>query len=116
MSADTHVTEPRLARSVRRILTWGPGIDGRLIFVAVVAAYLVVIAAGRRSWGVDLWPWLGVPSGPSLFFDARNLTAALECQRQGYDPLFENPCDPRGRPLMYLRPWLLFGVFGLNQS
>ena len=56
------------------------------------------------------------PPGPSLFFDARNLTAAWECQRLGHDPLFDNPCDPWRRPLMYLRPWLLLGVLGLDQS
>ena len=56
------------------------------------------------------------PPGPSLFFDARNLTAAWECQRLGHDPLFDNPCDPWRRPLMYLRPWLLLGVLGLDHS
>src|SRR5204863_9446358 len=37
-------------------------------------------------------------------------------QRLGYDPLYVSPCDPWGRPLMYLRPWLLLGALGLNQS
>lgn len=84
--------------------------------LAAVAIYLATIAAGRLVWNVDLWPRLGVPSGPSLFFDARNLTAAWECQRLGYDTLYESPCDPRGRPLNYLRPWLLLGFLGLDQS
>jgi hypothetical protein len=75
-----------------------------------------VIAASRIVWKVDLWPRLGVPSGPALFFDARNVTAAWECQRLGYDTLYESPCDPRHRPLNYPRPWLLLGVLGLNQS
>ena len=105
-----------LVLPLRRLLTWAPDVDGRMVLLAAVAAYLAVIAAGRRVWGVDLWPMLGVPSGPSLFFDARNLTAAWECDRLGYDPLYDNPCDPWGRPLMYLRPWLLLGVLGLDQS
>ncbi len=105
-----------LVRPLRRVLGWLPAADGRLVLLAAVAAYLAIIAAGRLVWGVDLWPFSGVPSGPSLFFDARNLTAAWECQRLGYDPLYENPCDPWGRPLMYLRPWLLLGVLGLDQS
>ena len=58
----------------------------------------------------------GSPRDRRLFFDARNLTASWECQRLGYDPLYDNPCDPWRRPLMYLRPWLLLGVFGLDQS
>lgn len=90
--------------------------DGRLVMLGAVAIYLGTIAAGRLVWDVDLWPRLGVPSGPSLFFDARNVTAAWECQRLGYDTLYESPCDPQGRPLNYLRPWLLLGVLGLDQS
>jgi hypothetical protein len=100
---------------LRRVLTWGSRTDGRIILLAAVAVYLGAIAAARAWWRVDLWPRLGVPSGPSLFFDARNLTAAWECQRLGYDPLYESPCDPWGRPLMYLRPWLLLTPLGLGQ-
>jgi glycosyl transferase family 87 len=105
-----------LVASVRRLLNYGSRRDGRIVLFAAVAVYLLAIAAGRRWWHVDLWPILGVPPGPSLFFDARNLTAAWECQRLGYDPLYESPCDPWGRPLMYLRPWLLLTPLGLDQS
>ncbi len=87
-----------------------------MVLLAAVALYLATIASGRLVWGVDLWPRLGVPSGPSLFFDARNLTAAWECQRLGYDTLYDSPCDPWGRPLNYPRPWLLLGSLGLDQS
>lgn len=101
---------------MQRLLTWRPDIDGRVIVTLAVATYLGMIAVGRLEWGVDLWPYLGVPSGPALFVDARNLTAAWESARLGYDPLYESPRDPWHRPLMYLRPWLLLGVFGLDQS
>ena len=106
----------RFARSISRLLTWGPAVDGRLIVIGAVIVYLAIIATGRLAWGVDVWPSLGVPSGPSLFFDARNLTAAWESSRLGYDPLYISPRDPWGRPLMYLRPWLLLGALGLDQS
>ena len=101
---------------MRRLLTWGAGVDGRAILIAIVAVYFGAIATARLFWAVDLWPFLGVPSRPMPFIDARNLTAAWECQRLGYDPLYESPCDPLGRPLMYLRPWLLLGALGLDQS
>ena len=110
------IVERVLVRPLRRLLSWRRDTDGRVVLFTIVAGCLSTIAAARLIWGVDLWPWLGVPPGPSLFFDARNLTAAWDCQRLGYDPLYENPCDPRGRPLMYLRPWLLFGFLGLGQS
>jgi Glycosyltransferase family 87 len=74
------------------------------------------VAGVRTLGGVDLWPWLGVPSGPSTFFDARNVMAALECRRMGLDPLIENPCDPWGRPVVYPRTWLLLRFLGLDQS
>jgi hypothetical protein len=105
-----------MRRIGQRLLTWRPDIDGRVIVIGVVATYLGIIAAGRLGWGIDLWPYLGVPSGPALFSDARNVTAAWESERLGYDPLYENPRDPWHRPLMYLRPWLLLGVLGLDQS
>jgi hypothetical protein len=115
-SAAPGSAERLLASPLRRLLTWRSDVDGRVVLVAAITLYLGIIAAGRLGWGFDLWPYLGVPSGPSLFFDARNLTASWECQRLGYDPLYDNPCDPWRRPLMYLRPWLLLGVFGLDQS
>ena len=115
-SVPPDIAERLLFSPLRRLLSWRPEIDGRAILIVVVAAYLSTIAAGRLIWGVDLWPSLGVPPGPSLFFDARNLTAAWECQRLGYDPLYQSPCDPWRRPLMYLRPWLLLGSLGLDQS
>ena len=112
---------PRLAGQshggrLQQLLTWRPDIDGRLILIVAVATYLGIVATGRLVWGVDLWPYLGVPPGRSLFFDARNVTAAWESERLGFDPLYENPRDPWRRPLMYLRPWLLLGVLGLDQS
>jgi hypothetical protein len=84
--------------------------------LGAIVVYLGIIATGRLAWHVDLWPRFGVPSGPSLFFDARNLTAAWECERLGYDTLYENPCDPWGRPLNYPRLWLLLRAMGLDQS
>jgi len=108
--------ERLLASGMRRFLTWGPASDGRVILFGAVAAYLTAVAVGHLVWRLNVWAFLGIPPGPSVFFDARNLTAAWECQRLGYDPLYENPCDPWGRPLMYLRPWLLLGTLGLDQS
>ena len=105
----------RVVAAVRLLLNRGRG-DGRLVLLTAVAAYLFVVAIARLWLHVDVWGFLGVPSGPSPFFDARNLTAALDCHRLGIDPLYTNPCDPWGRPLMYLRPWLLLGYVGLNQT
>jgi hypothetical protein len=105
-----------LERMLIAILTYRPEIDGRLFVIAALAVYFLVVAVPRLLWSLDVWPRLGVPSGPSLFFDTRNLTAALECRRLGFDPLVESPCDPWGRPLNYPRVWLALRWLGLNQS
>jgi hypothetical protein len=89
--------------------------DGRSIVLGSIALYLSVVTGLRALWDVDIWPWLGVPSGPSIFFDARNVAAAVECSRLGYDPLTDNPCDPWDRAMFYPRVWLLLRVTGLEQ-
>jgi glycosyl transferase family 87 len=98
------------------ILSYRPDVDGRVLVVTVLGIYFLVVALPRLVWGADIWRFLGVPTGPSLFFDTRNLTAALECRRLGYDPLRESPCDPWGRPLNYPRIWLALRWLALNQS
>jgi hypothetical protein len=99
-----------------RLLSFRPELDGRLVVLGAVALYVAIAALVRLLWDVDPRPWLGVPPGPSLFFDTRNITAALECRRLGYDPLVENPCDPWGRPMFYPRVWLLLRWLGFDQS
>jgi hypothetical protein len=99
-----------------RVLAYRSDVDGRIFLAGAIGIYFLVVAIPRAGWGIDIWPRLGVPSGPSLFFDTRNLTAALECRRLGFDPLVESPCDPWGRPLNYPRVWLVLRWLGLNQS
>ena len=105
-----------IERTLYGLLTYRPDIDGRIFVAGALAVYFLIVAIPRAVWGIDIWPRLGVPSGPSLFFDTRNLTAALECRRLGFDPLVESPCDPWGRPLNYPRVWLVLRFLGLNQS
>jgi len=106
----------RLFGVVRAIVTFRPDLDGRLIVVAALAVYFLILTVGRAFFRVDIWPSLGVPTGPSLFFDTRNVTAALDCSRLGFDPLVENPCDPWDRPMNYPRLWLALRWLGLDRS
>jgi hypothetical protein len=99
-----------------RLLAFRPELDGRVVLLVGVTLYVAIAGLVRLLWDADPRPWLGVPPGPSLFFDTRNVTAALECRRLGYDPLVENPCDPWGRPMFYPRVWLLLRWLGLDQS
>lgn len=92
------------------------GVDGRLLIVGVAAAYFAAVALARFAWGADLWPYLGVKSAPTLFFDARNVGAAADCWAMGYDPLYENPCDPWHRVIVYPRVWVLLHYVGFTQD
>jgi Glycosyltransferase family 87 len=94
----------------------GRGLDGRLLVLAVLAVYFAVVAVPRLLFDEDIWPFLGVPSESTVFYDARNVAAAADCRRLGYDPLVDNPCDPSGRPMNYPRMWLLLRFTGLHQS
>jgi hypothetical protein len=99
-----------------RGLSHGVHQDGRLLIAAMVGVYLVTVAGARAIFSIDLWPHLGVPVGPSLFFDGRNVAAAAECRDLGFNPLVHNPCDPWGRPMVYPRVWLALRWLGLEES
>src|SRR4029450_13666521 len=94
----------------------GRGLDGRLVVLAILAAYFALVALPRALLDVDLWPRLGVPAEDTLFYDARNVAAAADCRRLGHDPLVDNPCDPTDRPMIYPPLWLLPLLLGLRQS
>jgi hypothetical protein len=105
-----------VVRPLARLLAYQRCHDGRIVLVIAVALYVTVVSLAWLIWQVNLWPWLGVPPGPSLFFDTQNVLAALECSRLGYDPLVDSPCDPWQRPMFYPRVWLALQWLGLDQS
>jgi hypothetical protein len=106
----------RIQLAVVKVTSFRPDLDGRFLAAGMLAAYFAAVAIPRLFWGINIWPRLGVPAAPTLFFDTRVVTAGLECRRMGLDPLVYNPCDPLGRPLNYPRAWLLLRYVGLNQS
>lgn len=122
MRQETATDEPasvstgRTRQALLVLAAFRTDLDGRLLAAGVLAIYLLTVGVPGLLWGINIWPYLGVPSAPSLFFDTRVVTSALECQRLGFDPLTSNPCDPAGRTLNYPRVWLLLRWFGLGQS
>jgi hypothetical protein len=105
-----------VVRPLACVLAYEGRADGRLVMLGAISVYFGAVAIARLIWQTSLWPWLGVPPGPTLFFDTRNVLAAIECQRLGFDPLVENPCDPWQRPMFYPRVWLAASWLGLDQS
>lgn len=57
-----------------------------------------------------------IPFSTEGFWDARQMAMAAESHAQGYDPLVENPANPRGTKLNYPRIWHLLFALGINQS
>ena len=110
------VSTGRAQQAVLAIAAFRTDLDGRTLAAGVLAVYFLTVGLPRLLWGANIWPRLGVPAAPSLFFDTRVVTAGLECRRLGLDPLTSNPCDPADRALNYPRVWLLLRWLGLNQS
>ena len=100
---------------LNRWLSAGQGIDGRLVALGAVALYWAAVGLAAVG-GVDLWRVLGVPSGPILFVDTHNLTAAAECAQHGVDPFLDNPCDVDDRVWNYSRLWLVVAWLGVDDS
>lgn len=57
-----------------------------------------------------------IPVCPPSFLDSRQLAWASESFALGYDPLIENPVNPRGHQLNYPRIWQLLFLLGINES
>lgn len=93
--------------------TW----SGPLVVGVGVGLFAVTwLVAGVCGITTEFWTWLGVEPLRPVFADLRNITTALDCQRLGYDPLVEDPCDPWGRPMNYPRVWLLLGSLGMGEA
>lgn len=61
-----------------------------------------------KQWNIAL--------DPPGFRDSRQFTWASEAHALGYDPLIENPVNPRGHQLNYPRIWHLLFTLGINES
>ncbi len=61
-----------------------------------------------RQWHITL--------EPPGFHDSRQFAWASEAYALGYDPLKENPVNPRGHQLNYPRIWHLLFYLGINES
>ncbi|RKZ61204.1 MAG: hypothetical protein DRR16_15725 [Candidatus Parabeggiatoa sp. nov. 3] len=99
------------------ILSKNSKMDGRIIVLLFLITYfsMIYISSFVMPY-VQFWTYLGVPSMSPSFADLRDITSALECYRQGFDPLIHNPCDPWNRPMNYPRLWLGLSSLGLDQS
>ncbi len=81
------------------------------ITIPVAAVFLSAFADINRP----LHQW-NTAEGPGRFFDSRQFAWAAESYYQGYDPLIENPANPRGQKLNYPRIWHLLFPLVVDES
>jgi len=94
-----HIKWIRLLLFVIIILTMGGAI---LSYVFFENDFLI------RKWNI--------PLDPPGFYDSLQFAWASESHARGYDPLIENPLNPRGHQLNYPRIWHLLFYLGINRS
>lgn len=80
-----------------------------LIIAASVFSYVFI----DNNFLIRKW---NLPLDPPGFLDSRQFAWASEAYDQGYDPLIENPVNPRGHQLNYPRIWHLLFKLGINES
>ncbi len=81
-----------------------------IIFLAVTIFSYVFF---DNNFSIRQW---NLPLSPPGFHDSRQFAWASESFAMGYDPLIENPQNPRGHQLNYPRIWQLPFHLGINES
>lgn len=82
----------------------------------VIALFYLVYFILLHRFNFNLIAFMGVPVLEHSFADLRGITSGWDCQRLGYDPFLENPCDPWGRRLIYPRTWQIFSFLNIGQA
>jgi len=92
--------------------------NGRCCLASImIGVGIICVFVGTVKGYSAIWSIWHIPVMTPYFADARNLTGGAESIENGYDPLYENPGDPWGRPLNHPRllQHILSGL-GINQE
>ncbi len=84
-----------------------------IITILILATSIFSYVFFDNNFFVRKWH---IPMAPQGFHDSRQFAWASEAYAQGYDPLIENPVNPRGHQLNYPRIWHVFFDLGINES
>src|SRR5687767_4999231 len=87
-----------MARSRTRLLLF--------VSLALLGFVLVLFVSGPAN----VWKALGIPAMLPHFADATIFGSATQSRALGFDPMYENPCDPWERWLPYPRVWELANI------
>jgi hypothetical protein len=81
--------------------------------ISIIAATIFSYVFLDNNFLMRKW---NIPADPPGFLDSRQFAWASESYAQGYDPLVDNPVNPKGQPLNYPRIWHLLFSLGINES
>lgn len=84
-----------------------------IVTILILAAATVLYVFFDNNFLMRQWH---LPLDPPGFYDSRQFAWASESYAQGYNPLFENPANPKGQQLNYPRIWHLLFTLGINES
>jgi hypothetical protein len=84
-----------------------------VVTILILAVSIFSFVFFQNVWLLRKW---NIPIDPPGFLDSRQFAWASEAYAMGYDPLIENPVNPRGHQLNYPRIWHIFFHLGINES
>jgi hypothetical protein len=91
-------------------MNWSRG----LLFILILSVLATTIFSAVFFENSSLIKKWNIPACPPHFLDSRQLAWAAEAHAQGYDPLIENPVNPRGHQLNYPRIWHILFMFDID--
>ena len=84
-----------------------------VVTILILTLSIVSFVFFDNNFFIKQW---NIPLASPGFLDSRQFAWASEAYAQGYDPLVENPVNPRGQQLNYPRIWHLLFALGINES
>jgi hypothetical protein len=87
-----------------------------LFFIGIILIITLAIFSEVYLKNYNLIGKWNIPYDAPGFKDSYQYAWASESYALGYDPLIENPVNPRGHQLNYPRIWHIFFYLGVNES
>ncbi len=85
-------------RFLQRQLAEESAMDGRIVVMAVVVAYIACLGlVNFLAPNLDIFRKVGVPPIVPIFADLRAILAGFESTRMGYDVIYSMPSEVYGR-------------------
>jgi hypothetical protein len=91
-------------------------IKAKFILITTILISIPVVFYFIFSGNEYLWGFLNIPACSPHLLDSRQIGYAAESHALGYDPMYENPMNPRGHQLNYPRIWQILFALNLNRE